>query len=92
MLSVTCVVNNAASVHIVSEKSLFKEIKPCTKRCVVNIGGSDLEPEGIGAVFTQVTDDNVTVSNITLDNALYFPVSPVNIISIACLGDFYKNP
>ena len=56
----------------------------------MTIGGSDLEPEGIGTFVVQITDYNSTASKITLNNYLYFPASSVNIISIAYLGDFYK--
>ena len=91
IISITFVVANVANVHIVNDKSLFKEIIPCSDRCVATIGGSDLEAEGIFTVITQITDDNGTTSNIILENALYFPSSPVNIISITCLGDFLKD-
>ena len=51
MPSITFVVDNVADVHIVNNKMLFKDIRPCAERCVVTIGGSDLEPEGIGTVI-----------------------------------------
>ena len=70
IMPITCVVDNAVNVHIVNEKSLFKDIRPCSERCVATIGGSDLKPEGIGTVITQITDDNSTTSNVTLENAL----------------------
>ena len=68
----TFVVNNTANFHIVNDKSVFKEMIPCSERCVTTIGGSDLQPEGIGTVITQITDDNGDVSNIILNNTLYF--------------------
>ena len=91
ILSIKFVVDNADNVHIVNRKSVFKDIRPCLERCNTTICGLDSEPEGIGTVIAQITDDNVITSNITIENVLYFPASPVNILSITCLGDYFKG-
>ena len=91
ILAIIFVIDNAANVHIGNDKNMFKTLNPCTHRCVATIGGTDLEPEGIGTVIIQVQDNEGVFSEMTLEDVLYFPSSPVNLISIACLADQYKD-
>ncbi len=86
-------VDNAANVHIINYKSLFNksELNPCTTHGVATIGGSSLSPKGKGDAAILIQDDEGVSTEITLQDALYFPDSPVNIISIACLADTYND-
>ena len=90
-LAIIFVVDNAINVHIINDKSMFKIFKPCTHKCVTTIGGADFEPEGIVTFIITIQDNTGASSYITLEDVLYFPSSPVNSISIACLADQYKD-
>ena len=70
IFSIIFIVDNAVNIQIVNNKSFIKDIRLYLERCVAAIVCSDLEPEGIGTVITQITDDNGIISNITLENAL----------------------
>ena len=49
------------------------------------------EPKGKGNATIMLKYDDGVMTQITLHNALYFPDSPVNIISIAFLVDLYDD-
>ena len=88
----TCVLDNAANVHIVNDLTYFLNgIKKCSEKCIATIGGEDSAPSGIGSVIISLEDNDGNLSEIKLENALYFPQYPVNIISIACLADIYND-
>ena len=91
ILAIKFAVNNASNVHIGNNKNIFTTLKPCTQHCVATIGGTDLEPEGIGTILIHVQDNEGLSSEMTLDDVLYFTSSPVNLISIACLANQYKD-
>ena len=90
-LAIIFVIDNAANVHIANERTMFHTLRPCTKRCVATIGGTDLVPEGIGTVLVNIKDDEGISSILTLEDVLFFPASPFNLISIACLADQFKD-
>ena len=58
---------------------------------VATIGGDPLTPQGQGSCHIYIKDDSGKVVPLTLHNALYFPDSPVNIISISRLADSYDD-
>ena len=66
-------------------------LKKCAHKCIATIGGQDSAPYGMGLVPVGIEDNDDNSSAINLEDALYFPESPVNIISIACLADTYND-
>eukprot|EP00957_Ditylum_brightwellii_P103768 7905186-Ditylum_brightwellii.AAC.1 len=58
---------------------------------VATIGGTDHCPAGIGAMQITWTDDAGKLYTYVLDNKLYFPESPVNILSVTKLADFFND-
>eukprot|EP00957_Ditylum_brightwellii_P212332 15367190-Ditylum_brightwellii.AAC.2 len=68
--------------HICNLKQLFKELHPALAGTgIVGIGGVSL-PEGIGNVVFQITDKDGKKHTIELENVLYIPDAPQNLISI----------
>ena len=92
--SQSAIIDNAANCHIWnSKRSFIGDIRPISmNEGVVTIGGSDHFPTGVGNVKASWTDDNGVTFNKTLKNVLYFPSSPVNIISCHALaGEFLDS-
>eukprot|EP00957_Ditylum_brightwellii_P117619 8971051-Ditylum_brightwellii.AAC.1 len=58
---------------------------------VATIGGIDHKLQGIGLVKIECKDDEGATHKYKLEKALYFPESPVNIISVTCLADQLGN-
>ena len=58
---------------------------------VETIGEKDLIPKGIGTVSWSWNDDEGQVHTIKLNNVIYFPESPVNIISATALAESMKD-
>ena len=54
---------------------------------VATIDGANHYPVGIGKVPVRIPDGNGAESLVVLNDVLYFPNSPVKIISMVCLGD-----
>eukprot|EP00957_Ditylum_brightwellii_P167331 12738922-Ditylum_brightwellii.AAC.1 len=81
-ISVVFGLDNCCNNHICKVRKLFKELReaPIGKR-VLGIGGV-CKLEGIGTIIFQVTDDEGRVSSIELENVLYIPNTPKNLISI----------
>ena len=76
------VCNNSANTHICNDKSMYAEFKETSRGMVATIGGKLNSPAGIGTVKWKSKDDAGLVHEILLDKVLYFPNSPINIMSI----------
>ena len=85
------VLDNCANVHIINDRELFEFIVATSMSGVATIGGDPLTPQGQGSCHIYIKDDLDKVVPLTLHNALYFPDSPVNIISISRLADSYDD-
>eukprot|EP00957_Ditylum_brightwellii_P119364 9106151-Ditylum_brightwellii.AAC.1 len=69
--------------HVCFEKKLLKEMRdPLPGIGVLGIGGIE-KPMGIGAIIFQITDSTLEATTIELENVLYIPSIPNNIISIS---------
>ena len=81
--TITAIVDNCATIIVSNGKSLFlEELKPTTSSSIVTEGGTNHKSNHIGMakVFVYNVDENL--KEILLWDALYFPTSPINIISI----------
>ena len=88
----TAVCDNAATAHICNNKHMYVgEIRPVKTQGVATIGGTNFKPSGIGTVQWSWRDDNYKKHTEELDNVLFFPESPVNIISLHQLGRHFGN-
>ena len=89
-----CVLDNSANSHIWNKQSDFVpgSIRALNEMSsVATIGGNNFYPTGIGDLYVKIEDDENKISAIILKNVLYFPNSPVNIISAVCLADYFDD-
>ena len=86
--STTSVLYNVANVHIVNCLIYIPDsVHLCPHKCVATISSEDYVPAGMGLAPIFVTDnDNLSIV-ARLENVLYFPELPVNIVIIVYLGD-----
>ena len=75
--------DNCANTHVWNDKNHFISISPFStgSRAVSTIGGQNHFPVGSGNVSVSWRDDDNVVFKHVLKNVLYFPDSPVKIIS-----------
>ena len=85
--SILAVVDNCATATVLNNKSLFVgELIPTSAYSLVTVGGCDHRPTHYGPAVLTVRNDDDTVVKIPIPKALYFPTSPVNVISIGELS------
>ena len=58
---------------------------------VATIGGAQNSVEGMGTTLWRWKDDSGQHHTIDVENVLYFPQSPVNILSITSLADQFND-
>ena len=86
--SSTILCDNSVNVHICSSKSMFiVPMSRTVKHYVATIGGSKNSASGMGTVWWRWKDDFGKIHTLDIENVLYFPQSPVNILSITGLAD-----
>eukprot|EP00957_Ditylum_brightwellii_P024589 1857327-Ditylum_brightwellii.AAC.1 len=74
--------DNCCTNHICKHKKLFKEMREVSEGIsILGIGGVK-KPAGIGTIVFQITDSMGRVHTIELENVLYIPDDPKNLISI----------
>jgi hypothetical protein len=85
--SVVC--DNSANCHVCNDRRMFTKLRdtPLTNTVVATIGGKTSIPTGIGTVKWTWKDDAGQDHTHHLTDVLYFPTSPVNILSITALAD-----
>ena len=93
LLDIFCVINNRVNVDIINDITLFesKLLDDCSKYEVATIGGASLKPKVKGNTNVQIKNDDGNATQVTLENTLYFPDSPVNIIRVASLTDSFAD-
>ena len=88
----TIICDNSANVHICNDKSMFEgEIKRTNQHSVATIGGSKNSSAGMGTVNWRWKDDHGKSYTMKIKDVLFFPDSPVNILSITCLADQFND-
>lgn len=88
--AVNVIVDNAANIHIWNNQSDFLEgtLKPYeNKNQVMTVGSDALLPSGIGDVKVTWMDDEGIPYEIILRKVLYFPSSPVNVLSVTAFAN-----
>jgi hypothetical protein len=86
------VVDNSANTHIWSHREDFmdgslKYFDDSTEIGVITIGDKQSRPLGAGRVPISIIDDSGVRRQMILEKVLFFPQSPVNIISITALAE-----
>ena len=76
------VCDNSANIHICNDKSMYTEFTETRKGFVATIGGKLNRPAGIGTVKWKWKDDDGIEHKNHLKKVLYFPHSPINIMSV----------
>ena len=85
----TVIVDNAANCHICNDKSMFiGKINqfPSTSSYSVDTVGGGSQPKGFGTVSWTITDDDGQCHEEKIEEVLYFPESPVNILGVTKLA------
>jgi hypothetical protein len=94
--SLTVILDNSANTSVFNKKEHFVDKKihklVPSEEGVITIGGSNHHPEGYGDVSISLKDDDGNLCELRLSNVLYFPDSPVNIVSITCLAASLGDP
>ena len=82
--NLTAVLDNSATAHIFHDKAMFSNYRVLdpSQSKVATIGEHTCSAHGIGDVKLAWFDDEGTLHKHTLTNALHFPKSSVNLISI----------
>ena len=79
----TVVCDNSANVHICKDKTMYvSDITPVTMHEVATIGGRGHAPAGVGTVRWNWIDGSGVKHTYLVENVLYFPQSPINILSV----------
>ena len=76
------VCDNSANTHICNNRDMFVSFRPISSGMVATIGGKLNRPSGIGTVKWTWKDDNGVSHTQQLKDTLYFPKSPINIMSV----------
>ena len=76
------VCDNSANTHICNNRGMFTSFQETTSGMVAAIGGKLNRPGGIGHIKWSWKDDNGKEHTHHLEKVLYFPQSPINIMSV----------
>ena len=89
----TMVVDNAANVHVWSNKNDLINYSPIDKQMqgVSTIGSTPSLPHGTGDLPIAWKDNEGNLHSVTLKDVQHFPQSPVNIMSVARLADHFDD-
>ena len=83
----TGVLDNSANIHVLKDKSLFiSTIEPCPINTTIGTIVGSNPPQGVGTARIAWKDHDNKLHHLTLYDALYYPDSPANIVSITKLG------
>ena len=86
------IIDHSGNSHICSEEDIFTyKIETIISNEVATICGKDLIPKGISTVSWYWTDDEGKLHTSKLNNVLYFPNSPVKILSATSLAEYTKD-
>ena len=93
--STTIVLDNSATCHICNDKDMFiGNITPIPKdsQLGVETAGGTAKPVGFGSIRISFRDNDGKMHVETIEDVLYFPSSPVNILGITKFGEQHSDP
>ena len=80
--------DNSANVHICNDKSMFiGDTRKTDQHYVATIAGQKSAASAMGTVRWKWKDDNGKEHSYDVRDVLYFPTSPVNILSVTGFAD-----
>ena len=86
------VCDNSANVHICNRRSMFVvEIIKVSNQQVATIGGKGYQPSGIGTVKLIWRDDPGKSYKYLVEDVLFFPQSPINILNVTCFARQFND-
>ena len=81
------VCDNSANVHICNKQNMFVgEIRKCTNQGGDAIVCKGHQPSGIGTVRWIWRDNSGKSHEYFVEDALFFPQSPINILRVTCFA------
>lgn len=91
----TVIIDNAANCHICNDLSMF--VSPIASfqaddNMKVSTAGGTYAPLGFGTVKWSWKDDSFYTHEFLIDEVLYFPESPVNILGVSKFGRQQNEP
>ena len=90
--STTIVCDNSANVSICNTKSMYVgEMQQIHNTNVATIGGKGHPVSGIGTVKWHWKDDDGVGHEFLVEDVLYFPQSPINILSVTSFARQLKD-
>ena len=85
--SSTMVCDKRANFRIYNRRNMFVgEIRKVSNQQVSNMGGKGHQPSGIGTVKWIWRDDSGNFHKYLVEDVLFFPKSPINILSVTCFA------
>ena len=88
----TIICDNNANMHICNNKSMFEgEIRRMDQHYIATIGRSKNSAADMGMVNWHWKDNDGKLHTIKIKDVLFFPASPVNILSVTSLADQFKD-
>ena len=91
--SSTIICDNSANVSICNDRNMFVgEMHKMMSHTVATIGGKGHHSSGIGTVKWSWSDDQGTVHEHLVKDVLYFPESPINILSVTAFAGQLGDP
>ena len=93
--STTIVLDNSATCHICNDKDMFiGNITPIPKdsQLGVETAGGTAKPVGFGSIRISFRDNDGNMHVEMIEDVLYFPSSPVNILGITKFGEQRRDP
>ena len=85
------VCDNSANTHICNNRDMFVTFNKTTAGLVATIGGKLNQPAGIGKMEWTWKDNGGSVHTEQLENTLYFPKSPINIMRVTELAKQFND-
>ena len=77
------VIDKFATANVFNFISLFiGNLTPAKECSIIMVVGSDYRPTHYGSSTFLMRDDTVTIVGVPMHNALCFPSSPVNVVSV----------
>ena len=85
--SSTMICDNSSNVHICNRRNVFVgEIRKVSNQQVATIGVKGHYPLGLGTLKLIWRDDSGKLHEYLVEDVLFFPQSPINILSITCFA------
>ena len=91
--SAVAALDNCVNIHIIIDKTLFLNgLRQCSPSDGVNTATGSNSPQGIDTATMRWRHSDGTIHEAVLHDALHYPDSPVNVVSVTKLAQNPKTP